>query len=153
MDSSGSHRGLARQPPSFPSRVPLNLGPPSALLSMPTPQPFHLAIQTFTEHLLGATHCFRHLRHNSKQSKVPGDFPGDPVIKALPANARGAGSIPSQGTKTTQAIWHSPNTHTHTHTHTHTRTHTAPELTEFMCWPGWQIKRNKQVNINSQVMS
>ena len=93
--------------PLFPSRVPLNLGPPSALLSRPTPQPFHSAIQTFTERLLGGGHCFRHLRHNSRQSKVPGSFPGDPVIKAPPANARGAGSIPSQGTKIMQAAWHS----------------------------------------------
>ena len=35
-------------------------------------------------------------------------------------SAEGQGSIPGQGTKIPQAIWHSQ-TYTHTHTHTHTR--------------------------------
>ena len=34
------------------------------------------------------------------------DFPGDhPVVKILPSNAGGAGSIPGQGAKFTHALW------------------------------------------------
>ena len=33
------------------------------------------------------------------------DFPGDPVVKTLPSNAGGEGSIPGQGMKIPRAIW------------------------------------------------
>ena len=33
------------------------------------------------------------------------DFPGGPVVKTLPSNAGGMGSIPGQGTKTPRASW------------------------------------------------
>ena len=33
------------------------------------------------------------------------DFPGSPVIKTLPSNARGAGSIPGRATKIPHASW------------------------------------------------
>ena len=36
------------------------------------------------------------------------DFPGGPVVKTLPFNARGVGSIPSGGTKIPHAIGCSP---------------------------------------------
>ena len=31
--------------------------------------------------------------------KIPGDFPGGPVVKNLPSDAGDAGSIPGRGTK------------------------------------------------------
>ena len=33
------------------------------------------------------------------------DFPGCPVVKTLPSNAGGAGSIPGQGAKIPHALW------------------------------------------------
>ena len=33
------------------------------------------------------------------------DFPGSPVVKTSPSNARGVGSIPVQGTKIPRASW------------------------------------------------
>ena len=33
------------------------------------------------------------------------DFPGGPVVKTLPSNAGGAGSIPGQGAKIPHASW------------------------------------------------
>ena len=33
-----------------------------------------------------------------------GDFPGGPVVKTLPSNAEGMGSIPGQGTKVPHAV-------------------------------------------------
>ena len=33
------------------------------------------------------------------------DFPGGPVVKTLPSNADGAGSIPGQGTGILYALW------------------------------------------------
>ena len=33
------------------------------------------------------------------------DFPGGPVVKTLPSNAGGAGSIPGQGAKLPHALW------------------------------------------------
>ena len=47
-------------------------------------------------------------------------------------SAEGQGSIPGQGTKIPQAIWHSQ---TYTHTHTHTHTHEEQEM-------GWERKKN-----------
>ena len=35
--------------------------------------------------------------------KEPRDLPGSPVVKTLPSNAGGAGSIPGQGTKVPHA--------------------------------------------------
>ena len=34
-----------------------------------------------------------------------GDFPGGPVVKNLPCNARNTNSIPGQGTKILEATW------------------------------------------------
>ena len=34
-----------------------------------------------------------------------GDFPGGPVVKTLPSNAGGAGSIPGQGAKIPHTLW------------------------------------------------
>ena len=36
---------------------------------------------------------------NTQHNCSLGDFPGDPVVKTLPSNAAGAGSIPDQGAK------------------------------------------------------
>ena len=33
------------------------------------------------------------------------DFPGSPVVKTLPSNAEGAGSIPGRGAKIPHALW------------------------------------------------
>ena len=33
------------------------------------------------------------------------DFPGGPVVKTLPSNAGGAGSIPGQGAKIPHTLW------------------------------------------------
>ena len=33
------------------------------------------------------------------------DFPGGPVVKTLPSNAGGVGSVPGQGAKILQASW------------------------------------------------
>ena len=41
---------------------------------------------------------------SSVKTKV-GDFPGGPVVKTLPSNAEGVGSIPGQGIKTLHASW------------------------------------------------
>ena len=35
----------------------------------------------------------------------PGDFPGGPVVKTLPSNAGGGGSIPGQGAMIPHASW------------------------------------------------
>ena len=43
-------------------------------------------------------------------------FPGIPVVKSPPSNARGEGSIPGVETKILYATWHGKNKHTHTHT-------------------------------------
>ena len=39
------------------------------------------------------------------QSFLTGDFPGGPVVKTLPSNAVGVGSIPGQGIKIPHAPW------------------------------------------------
>ena len=36
---------------------------------------------------------------------ILGDFPGSPVVKTSPSNARDAGSIPDQGGRIPQALW------------------------------------------------
>ena len=41
----------------------------------------------------------------SPKTYTHGDFPGGSVVKTLPSNARGAGSIPSWGAKTPHASW------------------------------------------------
>jgi len=33
------------------------------------------------------------------------DFPGGPMVKTLPSNAYGVGSIPGQGTRILHALW------------------------------------------------
>ena len=33
------------------------------------------------------------------------DFPGGPVVKTLPSNAGGVGSVPGQGAKTPHVTW------------------------------------------------
>ena len=39
------------------------------------------------------------------QKLIWGDFPGGPVVKTLPSNAEGVGSIPGQGIKIPHASW------------------------------------------------
>ena len=42
---------------------------------------------------------------NSHQKRGSRDFPGGLVVKTLPSNEAGVGSIPSQGAKTPYASW------------------------------------------------
>ena len=53
--------------------------------------------------LLGGLHSavYRRLRFTG-----PRNFPGGPVVKTLPSNARGAGSIPGWGAKIPQGPKH-----------------------------------------------
>ena len=41
----------------------------------------------------------------SSEYKTWWDFPGGPVVKALPSNAGGVGSIPGRGSKIPHASW------------------------------------------------
>ena len=49
--------------------------------------------------------------HFAPLARIPGpgkkkeDFPDSPLVKTSPPNARGVGSIPSQGTKIPHASW------------------------------------------------
>ena len=43
-------------------------------------------------------------RHGHSKGGI-GDFPGGPVVKTLPSNARDAGLIPGQGAKILYALW------------------------------------------------
>ena len=45
------------------------------------------------------------LKRNFTQKAIYGDFPGSPVVKTSPSNARDAGSILSYGAKIPHASW------------------------------------------------
>ena len=49
--------------------------------------------------------CFTSLRTCELKRTLGRGFSGGPVVKALPSNAGGAGSIPNQGTKMPHASW------------------------------------------------
>ena len=44
-------------------------------------------------------------RHQHSKEGGIGDFPGGPVVKTSPSNARGEGLIPGQGAKILYALW------------------------------------------------
>ena len=58
-----------------------------------------------------------------------GDFVGGPVVKTLPSNERGTGSLPDLGTKIPLVAVCGEKLYTHSHTHTQTHTHTKRGLT------------------------
>ena len=69
-----------------------------------------------------------------------GDFVGGPVVKTLPSNASGTGSIPGQWTKIPHVAECGQKLHAHTHTHTHT--HTQREA--LLCSTLWKHNKIKQ---------
>ena len=62
------------------------------------------ALGLFPRSLPNSPHFLVEQSENEGKAQVENtdqDFPGGPVVKTLPSNAGGAGSIPGQGAKTT----------------------------------------------------